>query len=454
MLALTSCVRFHPQPINPAKNIADFESRTLDHPDLKKFLEQNLTRDISWPPPSWDFNQLTLAAFYYHPDLDVARAKWAVAKGGKITAGERPNPTVSFSPAYNATTPPPWILGGSFDIPIETAGKRGYRIAQAKNLSEAARFNIATVAWSVRHHVRKSLVALYAATERESLLKKQDAIQSEIVGLLEGQLSAGGVSRFEVTQSRLALNNVRLSLHDAQIQLAQSKIDLASAVGLAASAFHQVKISFAGLDQVPAKISYQEIRHNALLSRADLLSALADYAAAESAFHLEIARQYPDIHLSPGYTLDQTDDKWGLGLSATLPVFNHNRGAIAEADARRQEVAARFNALQSSVLGEIDRAFAGYRSVLEKNSAAQTLLDDQTQQAQSSKALWEAGEISRQDLAFSQIELTTAKLSRLNVRVQTQEALGVLEEAVQRPIAQTGPVFAIPSDRPTEEKKK
>ena len=48
--------------------------------------------------------------------------------------------------------PPPWqprlgIPLGYVDIPIETAGKRGFRRAQAKHLSAAARLKIATTAW-------------------------------------------------------------------------------------------------------------------------------------------------------------------------------------------------------------------------------------------------------------------------------------------------------------------
>jgi outer membrane protein TolC len=35
-----------------------------------------------------------------------------------------------------------------------------------------------------------------------------------------------------------------------------------------------------------------------------VLAALADYAASEAALRLEIAKQYPDIHLNPGYQLD------------------------------------------------------------------------------------------------------------------------------------------------------
>jgi len=43
----------------------------------------------------------------------------------------------------------------------KTAGKRGRRIAKAEHLSEAARLNIATVAWHVRRNVRGSLLDLH-----------------------------------------------------------------------------------------------------------------------------------------------------------------------------------------------------------------------------------------------------------------------------------------------------
>ncbi len=439
LLTLCSCVRFHPQPIDPALNVAQFENRSLENPELKKFLEENLNQEISsWPLESWDFPHLVLAAFYFHPDLDVARAKWAVAKAGKITAGERPNPTVGFSPAYNTSVPPPWILGFNFDIPLETAGKRGYRIAQAKNLSQAAQWNIATAAWNIRSRLRKNLLALSAATERQALLKIQETIQTNNVRLLEEQQKAGAISQFVLTQSRLAMNTARLALRDVETQLALAKVDVASAIGLPLSALNNVKLSLEGITFLPAEISYDEIRRKALLNRADILSALAEYAALESSLRLEIAKQYPDIHLSPNYQLDQTDNKWGLGISATLPVFNHNRGAIAEAAARRQEAAARFNALQAAVIGGIDRAFAGYQSIREKNSTADLLWQNQSKLANSSKAMLEAGEISKQENALAELELNTAKLNRLAAAIEARDALGALEDAVQRPINSTG----------------
>src|SRR4051812_40989395 len=94
LILLTGCVRFHPQPLSAEKNAAQLESRSLTNAALKVFLEQNLNHELTnWPAAEWDFDTLALAAFYFHPDLAVARAQWNTAQAGIKTAGGRPNPT-------------------------------------------------------------------------------------------------------------------------------------------------------------------------------------------------------------------------------------------------------------------------------------------------------------------------------------------------------------------------
>lgn len=431
---LSGCARFHERPLATAKVAADFEARTLADPGLRVFLETNhLPGD--WPRRSWDFNALSLAAFYFHPDLDVARAQLAGTKAARITAGARPNPTVSLSPGYDTTTPPPWILGLSFDLPLETMGKRGYRLAQATHLSDAARFRFASTAWQVRSGARKSLLALYAAGESEALLKKQEAIQAESARLLEAQLQAGAVSPFEVTQSRVALNQTRFALNDAEKSAATARVRLAEALGLPLAALDGVALSFEEFQHLPGAAPNAAAQRQALVNRADILGALADYAATQSALQIEIARQYPDIHLNPGYQLDQTDNKWALGLTIELPVLNRNQGPIAEAEARRGESAARFHALQARVLSEIEQAAAGYRVSAKKVASAEALDRDLTALLRAAQGMLEAGEISRIELAQRQLEFTAAALAQLDALVKAQESLGALEDALQSPAA-------------------
>ena len=431
------CAHYQSRPLRPEVTAAQLDARSLSDPALRGFVETNLHRSFSqWPPAQWDFETLTLAAFYYHPSLDVARAQWTLAKAGKVTAGERPNPTVSVAPGYNTTTriPSPWIVTATLDIPIETAGKRGYRITQATQLSEAARLNIASVAWQVRSTVRRSMVELYAARETEALLKEQQTIQVENVRLLGLQHEAGAISAFELTQARLAADGTRLASRDAERQSAEAHVQLAEAIGIPAHALEVVELSLAGLDQLPDDVPAVEARRQALLHRADILGALAEYAASQSALQLEIARQYPDIHFNPGYEFDQGDNKWQLGLTVELPVLNQNQGAIAEAEAKRAAAAANFNALQSRVLAEIDGAVAGYRVALQKQADTDALLVNLQKQEKTSQAMFEAGEISKGDLAGLRLQLSASALARLDALVKAQQVLGQLEDALQSPL--------------------
>ncbi|WP_298438689.1 TolC family protein [Geobacter sp.] len=435
---LSGCATYQSRPLEPARTAAAFESRTLDNPALKMFLETNLGHAISpWPPSSWDFRSLTLAAFYYHPDLDVARARWGVAEAGKITAGQHPNPSFGFIPQHHSDTAgglSPWTLGFNLDIPIETAGKRGYRVARADHLSRAARLNIAGVAWQVRSRLEGSIFNLYAALATEPLLQREETAQSEIVDLLEGRLSAGEASLPDVTQARLALEQTRLLLVEIRKRRAESRVAFASALGVPREAVEGINISFDSIGAAPSLPSASEMRRQALTNRPDILALLSEYEAAEAALRLEIAKQYPDIHPGPGYQWDQGDNKWSLGFTVTLPLFNRNQGPVAEAEARRKETAARFAALQARVIGEVDQALAGYRALLAKLAAADALLSAQQTRHKSAEALFEAGETDRLALAAAALELESAALNRLETFSRLLQARRALEDALQRPL--------------------
>ncbi len=433
----TACIRYHPSPISAGRAREDFEARRLDAPELRAFLVQN-HEAREWPPAEWDLKALTLAALYFHPDMDIARAQWGVARAGRITAGERPNPSINPLMGYNATSPTsevtPWIPEISLEIPIETAGKRGLRIAEARHLAEAARWNILSAAWEVRSRLRGALLDVYSAGEKESLLSDQRKLQAEIVRLLELQKEAGEVSAYDLTQARVALDSSRL----AAIEAARAKEDalarLAAALGLPRKALDGVKISFDTFGRSEVDFPAMEVRRHAVLNRSDILASLSEYAAGESALRLEIARQYPDIRLGPDYQLDQTDSKWTLGLALDLPILSRNRGPIAEAKARRDESAARFLALQARVIGELDAAAEDCRSALLKAKAADDLLTDLVRQEAAAKARRELGEIGHLEFLGIRLELNAGAQARLEALVQAQEAVGRLENSAQSPL--------------------
>jgi outer membrane protein TolC len=161
---------------------------------------------------------------------------------------------------------------------------------------------------------------------------------------------------------------------------------------------------------------------------------LAEYAASESALQLEIAKQYPDVHIQPGYQYDQGDNKWSLGIVVELPILNQNQGPIAEAKARRQELAARFNALQAKVLAEIELAVTQLEITQKNASTFRDLAAEQARRRDSVNAQFQAGAVDRLELLNAQLESATAELVQLDGQTRLQQALGALEDAVQRPL--------------------
>src|SRR5205085_10329 len=172
---------------------------------------------------------------------------------------------------------------------------------------------------------------------------------------------------------------------------ADARVKIAESLGLPARAIDGVEFAF-DLNQSPdAALLSADARREALLGRADILAALADYAASQSALQLEIAKQYPDLHFNPGYQFDQGENKWQIGFSVELPVLYRNQGGIKEAHAKRDEIAARFTALQAKVISEIDRAVLGRASALEQLKQLEELTRAQQQQFERVEVAFKAG---------------------------------------------------------------
>ena len=433
--ALTGCVAYQPKDLNPGTTQAQLESRRLGDAGLGKFIAMH-----GQPAAAelWDLSRLTLAAFYFSPELEVARAQLAEAEAGVRTAQARPNPTFGFTPGYNkdaAAGVTPWILDYALAFPIELAGKRGYRTAETQQQAEAARLDVARVAWSARAAVRRTLGELHAAEATADLWRGQKPLLAQAAQLVDLQVKAGEVSPLEAAQARITLNRAELAARESDRAVALARSRLAEAIGVPLAALMEVTLSYRGLDDASAPFDAGEARCWAAQNRADLLAALATYAASQSALQGEIARQYPDLSFGPGYQLDQGEGKWSLALGVTLPVFHQNQGPIAAARARREVAAARFLALQNRVLAEVDRAAADYVSALGDLATVKTMRANLDQQAKTIRAQHAAGETSRLELTRAHIELADHARAELDARLRVEQAIGAVEDAVQRPLA-------------------
>lgn len=452
LFALAGCSihKYHAAPISPSALAQSLQSRSLDGPDLRLWMRQSADfQPPSWPLETWDLNSLTLAAWYFNPDLDIARANAAAADAAITTAAMKPNPTVGVGPGYQSPPESQFIMGFNFDLPIETAGKRGYRIAAATHLSQASRLQLAQTAWIVRSRVRAALVDYLFAVRTAELSRRQESLQSRYVELLEARLRAGEIPLPDVTTARIDLTNLRQARRTAEGQVNITHAALAGAIGVPDSAFTNKTINWPGIDDPPTSASLppQTVRATAVLNRLDVEHAFAQYEAAQSNLQLEVARQYPDINLGPGYNYEEGAHFISLNLSAVLPLRNHNEGPIAEAEAQRKVAGAQLLSVQSAVIADTDKALAQYAGAYAALEEANGSLSQTEGQRRAAYQSLKSGEMDQVTATSADIQAAVAERARLDALHQAQLSLGALEDALQRPIG-PGTTPAFPKSAP------
>lgn len=452
-LLLTGCIKYRAHPLSAPVMEDQYRARSLDSEALQKFARPAGYKQ--WPPAVLDLNALALIADYYSPDLDLSRSQIEIADAAVTTASARINPSLGADGGYSAQPGAHPIYGISPGFTIETAGKRGYRILQAEKDADAARLSFAEAQWFLWSRVRLALIDYLFAKRRLSLLTRESDLHSEITEMLEKRLSVGEASQPEVDLYRVNLLRAEAALETARGDAAQKRVALATIMGIPPQALRSRDIEYQALYKPPAEISLSlhRVQKAGLLHRIDVRRTLVEYAAADAALKLEIARQYPDIQLTPSYGFEEGFARYTFSsLASTLPVFNHNQGFIHAAEARRQQVEVRFRALQSQVIGEMDRALTLYQSALKEwRQESERVSTLQIQREQAARRALEVGQGDRLSLALAQLETNTAALAQLDALVRVQTDLGLLENSVQQPLEAGISIPQVPEVSPRHE---
>jgi len=428
LAALSSCEAYHPLTLDPQATAASFSHRSLDD-------HQALAAAGSRKNDEWQLRALQQVALIYHPEIAVAKAKAQTSLAAITTADTAPNPTLAFTPEYGnhpGAGISPWILGFSPDITLETAGKRRERTGQARAAANSAVLSVVDKSWTVAAAVRTALLEYAAAGERLAILDEQRNNDDEILTAIRSRVAAGEAphSELAVYQTQSARNAVDLADGRSRVDAARAK--LADALGLPVTGLKNRQLSFGPLDHLPEPPDTKVLRRAALLNRPDILAGLEDYNATEAGLRLEIAKQYPDIHLNPGYTFDQSQSKWALGFSLTLPV-DRNRGPIREALAKRAEAAATFERLQIGIRGELDQALAAYRADRKRLAEMKALVVTQEREASNAAEMVNRGEAPRSNLLEARGLVIQARLAAVDAGVQAQQSLGQLQDSARIP---------------------
>jgi cobalt-zinc-cadmium efflux system outer membrane protein len=361
------------------------------------------------------------------PRLSLGAAETRAAEGLAVQAATRPNPTLGLMVENAAGTGPYKDFDAaettlSIEQPLELGGKRAARTSAAQADLAAARARDALG----RIDFARDLALAYAGAEAA---QRHLAIAEEGVDLAQADARA----------ARLLVDNGR----EAQVRAVQAEAGLASARAELGAVRAGAETSLARLAALTGSPDTYVAVVGGLLDAAltapsleptftpAVAAARAERDAAERRIAVERSRRVPDIALSFGVRRLQGDDATAavFGLSAPLPLFDRNRGAVAAASANAQAAQARLAMVQAEQDGDRRAATA------QVAAAGQTL--DASRQAESAASEayrlarlgYDAGRLPLSEVLAARRDLIAARGRAVDTKLARVKAFADLARA-------------------------
>ncbi len=443
---LSACAKekYQARPIEPSQVTTKLINKDINDTGFKAYLIQQGYQEADLPFTDWGLNELTLCALYFHSKLDVAKAQLALANANLETAGLKNDFVLSGNIARSNRANNdirPWAYGLNVEIPIETTNKRAIRIEEAQHLVEAARIDVADIAWQLRSQIAADLLRYHENYAQTQALSKELAQKEVLVNIFEKRLQLGELSSTELLVAKQQYQKTLFTLNTEQAKASEISAALAQDVGLTQENFSKLRLKSFDIDTALAQQSSyfkastkSKLQENALLNRLDIRRSLEKYAAAEAKIKLEVAKQTPDISLTPGYAFEFGDKIWSLGFATLFNLLNKQPTLIKEATRLREIEGAQFEALQATIIGELDQKLAKYEaSTLQLNKINEQKIA-QSAFEQKLQKQFAAGLIDRLELTKHQLNTTLLEQQLVAAQFNILNAGLALENMMHRPM--------------------
>ena len=440
IIFLSACAEYRiysPAPVNKKEALQHYQTRDINATTLRDWLAEKGLRNEDWPRTSWDVESLVLVGEFYSAQLAVEKEKVKVAEAAELTASQKRNPEIGLTSEYHSDREggiSPWTLGGMFSWVYEKPEKIQTRVDYAKAVTELAKLSESEIKWQIRDGVVDPYQAVLVAVKKQSMLLAETVVLQSGLDVVTRSLELGQSSKFELSSIRLELQESQLASNELMVLQIEARTELALAAGLPADAMQSVNLEGRGFSQLPSleasRLTLEALQTRVLTERPDIRRALAEYAVAEADLHREVAKQYPDLMLSPGFIFDQSDNIWAFASNFILPLNDVYAGPIGEAEARRSLQAQEILALQTTVLQQVHQARIIYQTrVAALKDADQLAMAVEARQATLQRQ-YDLGYTDQLTLIRHELALLKTQYSRYTLEVSAWQAFAGLEDAM------------------------
>lgn len=300
-------------------------------------------------------------------DVRLAREAIEAARADLVTAGERPNPTLSLNtsaydlrrglgPGDALHKPSDTIL--RLDQPIERGGKRGLRQQAAQAGVQAAQADYAEQQRESLLAVRTAFYALLRAQRKLAIAREIDTLQQQTGAAAERRLKAGDLSAADAARLRVEALKSANDVQRAEADQRAARAALAVLIGCAAEGSLAQAVG-----ELPAPVPVIRDAADAQ-HRPDVIAAEARVTQSEQALALAKAQRVRDISIGvqlehyPNGVPTPGDGQLLAGVGISLPLFLQHRyeGEIARAGADAES--SRLQAQHTAALAAADLAQA------------------------------------------------------------------------------------------------
>jgi len=382
------------------------------------------------------------AALLRNPELAADAYETRAREAALLQAGAHPNPTLSleledvagsgeFHGVQSAQTT---LLLGQL---IELGGKRAARVELAAADRELAAWDYELRRIDVLVRAADEFVDVLVAQKRLGLADEALELTRSMQRVASLRLRAGIASPAEEIRAGVEVDVASVEREHSEHELATVRQALAATWAGEEPRFERAEGDLERLPRVPSTEQIAQ-RLEASPSVARWRSELARRDALRSR---AMSDRIPDVHLGAGpRRLSRPDDTaLVVGVTFPLPLWNRNRGAIAEAEHRIAKLAAEARASRVRTATDLAAARIGLQASSEEAHLLSTRVLPGTERAV--EVLRRGYEQGR----FAQIEVLDAERARLNAREQYLRALAEAHHSAQQIERLTGvPLEVLP----------
>lgn len=277
--------------------------------------------------------EATRCALVLNPEINALRVKKLSAQREALASGWWNDPALELDGLrILKDVPDPWIVGSSLSFALPLNGVPGLE----KRAAECyARADALAVTAAERELIRSVEEAGLCLAHTEHVMEQLNVYLARLRARdaqVKKLAAAGEIGRGEAERYRLDMLRRETELARLRSVAASERLALLALVGLHPAA----PVRFA-LEESVGHAEPQWPEDGALARHPRVLERLARVEASEEELHAEIRKQYPEVSLGPAFGNEEGDNRLGLTLGLSLPLWNRNRRGIARAESGREE---------------------------------------------------------------------------------------------------------------------